>query len=668
MKIFKKVFCYFFIAIFAATCVSCKSDKKTDDSSQEEVIEYTDYSLVSGGASDYKIVLAEDALYSERFARDEIVDFFFQATGITLKSISESEVTYSENAKLIILGDTDFSRYAGVNVKDIPAQGFTLKTVDSNVFILGEDYGVLYGAYEFLHKTLNYAIYAADEIALDKNVKDLRLQKFDFSDNPDILYREPNYGPVSDVVVGNRFRLNNGIWISQKGNFVHNTFSEYFPTSIYNKEGLETYQPKFYSKKGTQLCYNARGDAEAYAKMQDVAFNRIVELIDYYYKQGDFRESVSFSQEDNNDWCECDACLESLEKYGANSASVIRFLNPIAKRVQEWLDKNWTGHTVNIAFFAYIKSEEAPVQSINGKYLPVRKLNSDEKANVVEGKLNGQMVYKVGEESYVEEESLYLEDNVTLFYAPIYADYMYDFSHSKNAAYMETLRKWMAVADKLYLWFYSTNYRDYMIWYDSFNSMQPLYRLVKDCNSIYFFDQGRYNTNALTAFDTLKIYLNSKLAWNVDADYTKMIDDFFKNYFRDAAKPMKRYFDGFRSWSQYVKDTMSISGQCNTPISYANFWPKQVLIGWENCINEAYAAIEPLKGKDRNLYDKVYERIEKESIAIRYHLYELHENSYEEETLRALRQQFKADATRLGFTQYNETGSIAENVYAKWGV
>ena len=62
MKIFKKVFCYFFIAIFAATCVSCKSDKKTDDSSQEEVIEYTDYSLVSGGASDYKIVLAEDAL------------------------------------------------------------------------------------------------------------------------------------------------------------------------------------------------------------------------------------------------------------------------------------------------------------------------------------------------------------------------------------------------------------------------------------------------------------------------------------------------------------------------------------------------------------------------------------------------------------------------------
>ena len=131
---------------------------------------------------------------------------------------------------------------------------------------------------------------------------------------------------------------------------------------------------------------------------------------------------------------------------------------------------------------------------------------------------------------------------------------------------------------------------------------------------------------------------------------------------------MMAYFNSFRSWSQYLKDNTSISGNVSTQISSATYWPKQILCGWEAYINEAYKAIEPLKATDRTLYDKVYERIEKEGIAIRYHLYELHENTYEEAELKALRLQFKADATRLGFTKIREYGSLQDDVYSKWGI
>lgn len=640
MKVLKRIFCLVFSTLtFMSAFASCSPDPvqqsnndsgsgSVEDSSSSSSVMPDDgreYTLINDGTSEYKIVLAEETLYNERLAKDEIIEFFYEATGVELKSVTESQVTYSDDAKLIILGDTKFTEKSGVNVDAISTQGFTLKTVGTNLFILGEDYGVLYGAYEFLHQTLGFEIYAADEIALNKNVKDLDMPKFDFSDSPDILYREPNYGPQRyNVAVSNRFRLHQNIWMTENGNFVHNGFTEYFP-----KGDFESNYSEFYSNSGTQLCYTAHGNATKLKEMQDFVVERMKYLVNKYYSQGDFRESLSFTQEDNNDWCDCSSCKTLANKHGANSATLIKFINPVAKRVQEWVDQTWPGHTVNIAIFAYLKSEQAPNKDIS---------------------------------------SLHLEDNVALFYAPFQADYFHDFNSSKNSAYMETMRKWMTLADKMYLWFYSTNYRDYLIWYDSFNSMQPIYKLVKESGGIYFFDQGRYNATSLTGFDMLKCYLNAKLAWNVDADYSQLINDFFNNYFREAAKPMMDYFNSFRSWSQYLKENTSISGNVSIQISSASYWPKQILVGWETYINEAYKAIEPLKTKDRLLYEKVYERIEKEAIAIRFHLYDLHENSYEESELKALRQQFKADATRLGFTLIREYGSLQDDVYSRWGV
>ena len=92
------------------------------------------------------------------------------------------------------------------------------------------------------------------------------------------------------------------------------------------------------------------------------------------------------------------------------------------------------------------------------------------------------------------------------------------------------------------------------------------------------------------------------------------------------------------------------------------------MVGWEDCINEAYKAIAPLQSKDKVLYEKLYDRIQKESIAIRYHLYSLHANTYEETELKDLRKQFKADATRLGFTKAEENKSIQDKIYSAWGV
>ena len=672
MKKMKKILCILLATVTTLTVfASCKDNEELSSSSSsgdtEAGLEYTNYDLMKGGNTEYKIVTEDALLYNERLAKDELIEFFSEATGETLEVVTESQVEYSDGAKLIILGETQFTDKTGVAFDTIPEQGFTLKTMGSNLFVLGEDYGLLYGVYEFLHQAFGFEFYATDEIALTRGVTDMKMPKFNFSDSPDILWRQPNYGAIiGDIKTTKRFRMM-APWITGQANFVHNTFGEYFLKSTYEKS-----HPEYYSEgTKTQLCYTARGDAEALEAMQTIVVERIKTLINSKYENGEFIGSISFTQEDNSDWCTCEACANLTTAYGTAAGTLVKFINPVAVRIREWLAEAWPGHEVNIAIFAYLKTEQAPVQQINGEYLPARKLTEEELATVVDGKLNGETVYqpKKNEEAYyVVDESMYLEDNVALFYAPLGANFHFDFNHSKNAGTMETIRKWNAISEKMYFWLYSTHFSDYLIWYDSFDSMQPLYQMVKEYNGVYLFDQGRYNASVLTAFDMLKCYLNSKLAWNVDADYGKLINDFFENYFREAAVPMRKYFEGFRSWSEYLKENTNIPGQVQTSISDKKFWPKQVLTQWEGYIEEAYDAIAPLKNTDRAMYDKLYERIEKEGIAIRYHLYDLHADTYDPDELTKLRKQCKADIIRLGFPKISEGGALVDHITNTWGV
>lgn len=623
----KKTIAIVLILVLGLSAFGCKKSPSPQENP------YTEYDLIANGVSDYTVVVPSDSVYNERLARDEIINFFYESTGVTLKTAEDTEVSYSDDARLILVGDTAFTQHSGIDTAALGAQYFTLRTVGTNVFICGgDDLGTLYGAYEFLHRAIGYEIYAPDEIAVDRNLRDRKLVNLDLTDGPDILWRTPNYGPLDNAVTANRFRLTRNIWMRQNGNFVHNTFSEYLPKATY-----EAAHDKWYSKDGTQLCYSARGDADELKAMQDAVVARMQALVTYFYDQGQYLESLSFTHEDNAGWCTCDTCTAEKNTYGTDAAVLIHFINPVAERMRVWMEETYPGHDLTIAIFAYVKTEEAPVRRVGNDYVPV-------------------------------DDTVYLHDNVALFYAPYYADYYYDFHHEKNATYMETLRKWSVISDTLYLWTYSTNFLDYLAWYDSFNSMQSIYRLAKEMNAQYIFDQGRYNTSALTGFDVLKMYLNSKLAWDVDADVTALTDAFFENYFKDAAAPMRKYFDNFRSWTEYLKNYTDISGRVNTYIYEAEHWPKQVLVGWLDCIDEAYAAIAPLERSDPQTYALLYDRILTESIAVRYHLIQFHGTTYDQTTLQEMRVAFKADADRLGFTLLSESGSLQTNVYSAWGI
>ena len=108
-----------------------------------------------------------------------------------LPVVTDSSVEYTPEAKLIVLGDTALNSNSGINASELEDQFYTVKTVDSNLFITGgNDLGTLYGAYDFLHYNFGYEFYDADEIAVDRNVTDRNLADFDLTDGPDIKWRQ----------------------------------------------------------------------------------------------------------------------------------------------------------------------------------------------------------------------------------------------------------------------------------------------------------------------------------------------------------------------------------------------------------------------------------------------------------------------------------------------
>ena len=217
--------------------------------------------------------------------------------------------------------------------------------------------------------------------------------------------------------------------------------------------------------------------------------------------------------------------------------------------------------------------------------------------------------------------------------------------------------KWSVLADTIFTWMYGTNFQMYLAPYNNFSSMQNNYRFLYDRGAKYVFDQHQYNQIAGTDWYRLKGYLSSNLQWKIDSDQNELINNFFTNYYKDASSVMKQLFDEENTWFAYLAENYGYNGK----ISYVEsdflieeHWPKGLLEGWLELIDEAYAKIEHYKMTDPVLYEKLRDRIALESISFRYlqlHLYKL---LYSPKDSDAMVKSFKEDCVRLGMTQYKE--------------
>ena len=635
-----RLFALLFCLLLAFGAVSCKGDPQIPtppepgpgDEEQEQ--KYTDYLLVSGGESSYVIVVPENAGERVMIAADEMSELFLESTGVGLEVYSDADIRYGSR-DMIVLGDSRFLADAGIapDYGELGINGYLLKTSGKNVFIAGgQQYGTLFGVYEFLRRSLGYEYYAEDCYVIEKNAREVRLPDFDLNVTPDIQQLMANYGVTrNNQKVGRRLGVEawNEIWISINGAFSHNT-QIYVPWTEYGAEHPDWFSRGDEGDNHYQLCLS---NEEMY---QQAFLPKLKEVI----SENPYIHNVSITQMDKNYWCRCEDCRADYERYGTDAGNMIKFINKCSRDITAWLKESGQERELTFVMFAYHKTTEPPVKTLSdGSYAPI-------------------------------DEEVILEDNVAVWYAPIYAKYTDSFYEESNALYYDYGKKWQTVAGQMFIWAYETNFSQYLTPFNTFNSMQENYRFYKELNTKMLFSQGQFNQQGSVCFNNLKVYLQSKLRWDVNANVEALTQAWFDNYFGPASRDMKKFYDDLRlcfAWQEAPKSEggLEYEGGIYSPSTTRTYWTKGTLDQFTDSINRAYSAIEGLKQSDPALYAKISDRICLESISVRYLQLSIYSNLYSTSELYEMRKSFRSDAIRLGVSNLTE-GKSLDTFYGAW--
>ena len=605
------------------------------DTLHKVTVTETGRSFVTPYGSDYSVVAGESAY--ARTAANFIVTHILGATGVELPLLLDAE--WSADAKYIVVGNEEMFAAAGLTMPadDIGFTGYYIKSAGDSVFIaVNGDEGYQLAAIAFLRQVVGYDMLAQDMVIYGKD--GTTLPDMELIERPDYDYRQISE-PVGSAGRYGMGYTDNGIMMTINGNAWHNSF-QYLPPEKYAEDYPEWYTPDGRTQTSAtggqnpgQLCYTAHGNEKnTYQLMIDTAFETLKTTVD----ANPTLSNITFTQEDNYDACDCDACKAEAEKYGGSvNGPVIKFVNALAEKLEDYLGGS---RRVTISFFAYRATEKSPtMRNADGSYSAI--------------------------------DNIHCHPNVGVIIAPITATYSHSFYESVNESYAENIKSWSVVCDNIYMWLYQTNFAHYLFPANTWDTVAETYRFCKANNAVFMYNEGQWNTNNVSHFSKLKEYLESRLLFDVNLNYGDLVTHFFDNYYGEGGVAMRTFFDELQAHMKYLETAFpaTVRGGYKDNIAQSQYWPKKLLDGWMDLIDEAYMAIEPLRTTDAARYETYYNHITLESLFPRYALLLLHSGSYSSSELQQMRLFFKEDSETLGVTKVDEQTDFS-SIFTTWGI
>lgn len=169
--------------------------------------------LFENGEVNFGITVPSDAGKVAAFGAEEMTAFLGKALNakIPVSTTRDPAWRYA-----IILGDCALSRKAGIDASNIPLDGFIIRTVGNDIYIVGQDdkekdvkqfldysewqtanrfykRGTLYGVYDFLERFAGVRFYLPNELGtIIPELTKFSIPKLDIYDRPDCIYRSSN--------------------------------------------------------------------------------------------------------------------------------------------------------------------------------------------------------------------------------------------------------------------------------------------------------------------------------------------------------------------------------------------------------------------------------------------------------------------------------------------
>ncbi len=460
--------------------------------------------IVRDGVSDYEILTATDAFPITRQAAKELQDYVKKTTGADLPIRSTDQA----GAKpAIFVGDGPWLAAAGIDIQDLPPEGYCIKTVGKNLYISGRDTdgsafsdhwrtapqsGTWCGVAEFLESQLDVRWFFPTEQG--EHIvpgQDLVVAELDVNDAPKMTYRRMAY--LYDTVEDKEWRRDTILWKRRNRNGWSTIWQGSHSWLIWFKG--ETYfadHPEWFGfVNGRRLAHAPHG-----LQMCTTNPDALDEFARTIVDRGRKNPGVMFtlSPNDGGNHCECQRCRALDVEEFADGTPVLTdryaaYCNEVAERVTPILPEQTFG------FYAYSFYADPPRKTVLHPNVRIMEVLND----------------------------------VGLFY----------YSPQARKHHLEDrLKPWRRAAGQLFFYTHPEGMGNLDLPSSNFEGIKAVFANLNaaDVTGISM------NMGASFAASGLNHYLYQKMAWNPGRDADALYADALLKCYGKAAPQVRKYF------------------------------------------------------------------------------------------------------------------------------
>jgi hypothetical protein len=482
-------------------------------------------SIIKDQKSSYVIVIAKDHTVAVENAALELSKYLEKITKAKLPIVTDD--VKKQDCEIVV----GFAARPGAKAdKSLGDEGFTIRVDGKRVLILGSGIrGAIYGVYSFLEKFCDCRFYS-DFFERVPEKKDVELpDTVDLTEKPVFEYRNSYWGMAKRPDTIAKLK-NNGIMGHDYARTEDDVVIDDFGGGIdYNGSFCHTIaalneQDDFWNMP----CLN---DEEVY--------QRALKNVKKWLIQHPDKQIVSVSQLDGtNGECSCEKCRKVYEEEGSHMGNMLRFCN----RIQKDIEGEFPNAIIDTLAYRYTRKPTAKTKP--DPRLIIRLCNIE------------------------------CSFNEPLSDAP---DAGAQWDPDGEGSFVQNLKKWHDLTDRLYIWDYTTNFSNMSTMFANFHCLLPNARLFAENGVKGVFEQGNY-TERNGEFGELRNYLLCKVLWNPymsEAEYRSHMTDFCNDFYGEGGKYVIDYLDLVHGEALH-REYMTIYYDSSAKFLYMNGYKEQV--------------------------------------------------------------------------------------------
>jgi hypothetical protein len=440
------------------------------------------------GKATARIVLAADSGETEKWAADELAFFLHLSTGSAIPVLSDP--TPFQNRLLVGEGAARLAG-AGFDAKSLQPEEVIVQTEGHDLILAGgSPRGTLYAVYTFLEDVVGCRWWTQAVWNVPRKPS-LAVGPVSIRYAPPLEYREPFWFIAFDPFWAARNKANGfraGGDDRRGGRHVYEGFVHTFYPLIPPGRYFAPHPEWFSEIDGKRTFENAQLCLTNEEMRQELVKNLIIKLRD-----NPGATIASVSQNDCFNPCMCPRCRAVDEEEGSPSGSLLRFVNAVAADIEA----EFPHITIDTLAYQYTRKPPRITRP---------------------------------------------RPNVIVRLCSIECSFSRPLDDPRNRAFLDDLEGWSKIADRLFIWDYTTDFSNYIQPHPNYGVLGPNIRLFVKNNVRGIFEQGAYQSWGAEMAE-MRAWILAKLLWNPALDAGQLRQEFLKGYYGPMADQVGQYLN-----------------------------------------------------------------------------------------------------------------------------